>query len=85
MTTLDRSLRLAKAVIPSVAIIVFVIVRVGAQAGFMIVPVVAISIIGIVQAVRHSGFVSRRTLRGRVSDSAALGRRRADEILSQGD
>ena len=67
------------------AAIVFVLVRVGTQAGFMIVPFVAVAVLGIVQAVRGSGFIGRRRLRGRVTDSADLGRKRADEILAQGD
>ena len=85
MSQFDRSLQLAKGVIPGVAFCVFVIVRVGPQAGFMIVPFIAVAAIGIVQAVRRSGFIGERKLRGRVSDTASLGRRRADEILSQGD
>ncbi len=85
MATFDKSLRLARAVVPAVAMIIFVIVRVGSDAGFMIVPFVAVAAIGIVQAVRRSGFVGDRTLRGSIAESAPSGRARADEILRQGE
>lgn len=85
MSDVDRSLSLAKAVIPPVAVIIFVIVRIGPNAWFLVVPFIVVALIGVVQSVRNSGFIGRRAVRGRVSDSAALGRGRADEILGQGD
>jgi hypothetical protein len=83
MSTFDKSLRLAKAVIPAVAMIIFVIVRVGSDIGLMIVPFIVVAAIGIVQAVRRSGFLGDRTLRGSIAESAPSGRARADEILRQ--
>jgi hypothetical protein len=85
MSTLDKSLQLARGVIPTVAMLVFVLVRFGTGFGLMIVPFVAVLVIGIVQAVRRSGLIERRTVRGSLADSAAQGRARADEILGQRD
>ncbi len=85
MSTFDRSLSLAKGVIPAVAMIVVVIARAGSGPGLMIVPFVAVAVIGIVQTVRRSGFFGERRIRASISDSAARGRTRADEILGQGD
>ena len=85
MSTFDKRLSLAKGVIPAVAMIVFVIARVGSELGLMIVPFVAVAVIGIVQTVRRSGCVGERRIRGSIADSAARGRTRADEILGQGD
>jgi len=83
MSSFDRRLNLAKGVIPALAMIVFVIARSGAN--FMVVPFVAIALLGIVQTVRKSGVIGGREFRGRVADSAADGRSRADEILGQPD
>jgi UPF0716 family protein affecting phage T7 exclusion len=85
MSSFDKSLSLAKAVVPAVAMIVFVIVKAGSGFGLMVVPFVAVAVIGIVQAVRRSGFFGGSKLRGKVADSADRGRLRADEILNQRD
>lgn len=85
MPSCDKSLVLAKGVIPAVAMMVFVVTRAGSGLGFMIVPFVVVAVIGIVQTVRRSGVFGGRELRGSVVDSASRGRTRADEILSQGD
>ena len=81
MSTFDKSLGLAKAVIPAVAMIIFVIVRVGSDFGLMIVPFIAVAVIGIVQAARRSGLFGDRAPRGSIAESAPSGRARADEIL----
>ena len=83
MSAFDKRLNLAKGVIPAVVMIIFVIARTGAS--FVVVPFVAIALLGIVQTVRKSGVIGGRKLRGRVVDSAASGRNRADEILGQSD
>ena len=83
MSSFDKHLNLAKGVIPAVVAIIFVTVRSGPT--FMVVPFVVVAVLGIVQTVRKSGVFGGRALRGRVVDSAAHGRTRADEILGQGD
>ena len=82
MASFDKRLDLAKGIIPAVAMIIFVIARSGRQ--FHVVFVV-IAVLGIVQTVRRSGAIGGRKSRGRVADSAARGRTRADEILGQRD
>lgn len=87
MASTDRYLNLAKGVIPGVAAIIFVIVRIGSQAGFFIVPFVAVALLGIVQAIRSSGvidgFSSRTRRRGSIDDTAHRGRSIADELLDE--
>jgi hypothetical protein len=83
MSSFDQRLRLAKGVIPAVAMIVFVIARGGV--GLMIVPFIVVAVIGIVQTLRRSGVIGGRRLQGSITESAAHGHASADEILGQRD
>ena len=88
MSVADRSLTLAKSVIPLIGVGVIWIVQAGGQFGLLLIPFLAVLVIGIIQAVRASGlipgFSRRRKLRGSIEDSALRGRSVADDILNQG-
>lgn len=87
MPSTDRYLSLAKTTIPPFAVAIFALVKVGPQAGPMIIPFLVVAVIAIVQGVRSSGvisgFSSHKELRGSVADTAHRGRSVADQILDE--